>query len=106
LKNLEFDAAAFEDLAWWVEHDRAQALRIIRLIRDVQREPFSGAGKPEPLKHELKVAGSGGLIANTASFTTCSQTRFEFSPAGITTDRRDRRPEGIPSDSVTGISRE
>jgi len=54
LKNLEFDAAAFEDLAWWVEHDRAQALRIIRLIRDVQREPFGGAGKPEPLKHELK----------------------------------------------------
>jgi toxin YoeB len=51
---LEFDAGAFEDLAWWVEHDRAQALRIIRLIRDVQREPFAGAGKPEPLKHELK----------------------------------------------------
>ena len=32
----------------------SQALRIIRLIRDVQREPFSGDGKPEPLKHELK----------------------------------------------------
>ena len=51
---MEFDAAAFEDLAWWVEHDRAQALRIIRLIREVQREPFGGTGKPEPLKHELK----------------------------------------------------
>jgi toxin YoeB len=51
---LEFDADGFEDLAWWVEHDRAQALRIIRLIRDVQREPFSGTGKPEPLKHEFK----------------------------------------------------
>ena len=54
LRNLEFDAAAFEDLAWWVENDRVQALRIIRLIRDIQREPFAGAGKPEPLKHELK----------------------------------------------------
>ena len=51
---MEFDAAAFEDLAWWVEHDRAKALRIIRLIREVQREPFIGMGKPEPLKHELK----------------------------------------------------
>jgi hypothetical protein len=30
---LEFDPAAFEDLAWWVEQDRAQALRVIRLIR-------------------------------------------------------------------------
>ena len=38
------------DLAWWIEHDRAQALRIVRLLRDVQRDPFSGAGKPEPLK--------------------------------------------------------
>jgi toxin YoeB len=53
-RNLEFDAAAFEDLAWWVENDRAQAIRIMRLIRDVQREPFTGTGKPEPLKHELK----------------------------------------------------
>jgi toxin YoeB len=51
---LEFDAAAFEDLAWWVERDRAQALRIIRLIRDIQRDPFTGVGKPEPLKHEFK----------------------------------------------------
>jgi toxin YoeB len=51
---LEFDAAAFEDLAWWVERDRTQALRIIRLIRDVQRDPFTGVGKPEPLKHELQ----------------------------------------------------
>jgi toxin YoeB len=51
---LEFDADGFEDLGWWVEHDRTQALRIIRLIREVQREPFTGTGKPEPLKHEFK----------------------------------------------------
>ena len=53
MRSLEFDPAAFGDLAWWVENDRAQALRIIRLVREVQREPFSGAGKPESLKHEL-----------------------------------------------------
>jgi toxin YoeB len=50
---LEFDAAAFEDLAWWVEQNRNKALRIIKLIREVQRDPFHGTGKPEPLKHEL-----------------------------------------------------
>jgi toxin YoeB len=50
---LEFDSAAFEDLSWWVEEDRAQALRVIRLIRGTQRDLFSGLGKPEPLKHEL-----------------------------------------------------
>ncbi len=54
LRSLEFDPAAFEDLAWWIEHDRSQALRIVHLIRDVQRDPFKGIGKPEPLRRELK----------------------------------------------------
>lgn len=53
MRSIEFDSAAFEDLVWWAERDRAQAIRIVRLIRDMQREPFSGRGKPEPLKHEL-----------------------------------------------------
>ena len=53
LRSLEFDSAAFEDLAWWIERDRSQALKIVRLIREVQREPFVGVGKPEALKHEL-----------------------------------------------------
>ena len=54
LRSLEFDIAAFEDLAWWIEQDRQKALRIVSLIKDVQRDPFKGIGKPEPLKHELK----------------------------------------------------
>ncbi len=58
MRAIEFDASAFEDLAWWIENDRAQALRIIRLIREVQRDPFSGIGKPEPLRHELAGAWS------------------------------------------------
>ncbi len=52
-KSLVFDKSAFEDLAWWVDKDRKKAIRITRLIRDIQRDPFSGLGKPEPLKHEL-----------------------------------------------------
>jgi toxin YoeB len=51
---LEFDVAAFEDLAWWIQQDRNRALRIINLIKEVQRDPFKGIGKPEPLKHEFK----------------------------------------------------
>jgi len=53
VKNLEFDPSAFEDLAWWVKNDRKQAIRIIKLIEAIQRQPFEGIGKPEPLKHEL-----------------------------------------------------
>jgi toxin-antitoxin system, toxin component, Txe/YoeB family len=51
--SLEFDPNAFEDLAWWIEKDRAKALRIVRLIREVQRTPFEGSGQPEALKHDL-----------------------------------------------------
>ena len=53
MKNLEFDQNAFDDLQWWVENDRKQALKIMKLIQEIQRDPFSGLGKPEPLKHEL-----------------------------------------------------
>lgn len=54
MRSLEFDTAAFEDLAWWIQHDRKKALRIVGLIESIQREPFTGLGKPEPLKHEFK----------------------------------------------------
>ena len=53
MKNLEFDADAFEDLAWWIENDRKKALKIVKLIREVQRNPFEGTGQPEALKHDL-----------------------------------------------------
>lgn len=52
-RSLEFDPAAFEDLSWWVENDCKKALRIIKLIKEVQRNPFEGMGQPERLKHEL-----------------------------------------------------
>jgi len=52
-KSLEFDPLGFDDLSYWIETDRKMALRIIKLIEDIQRDPFSGIGKPEPLKHEL-----------------------------------------------------
>jgi toxin YoeB len=50
---LEFDQIGFEDLAWWVEKDRKKAIKIIKLIKEVQRTPFQGTGKPEPLRHDL-----------------------------------------------------
>ena len=53
VRSLEFEPDVFEDLAWWVEKDRKQAPRIIRLIRDVQWAPLEGPGRPEPLKHDL-----------------------------------------------------
>jgi len=48
-----FADRAWEDLTYWVSHDRTMAKRIIRLIGDINRHPFDGLGKPEPLKHDL-----------------------------------------------------
>ncbi len=53
MKSLEFDPRAFEDLKWWIEQDRKVALKIMRLVENIQESPFEGLGKPEPLKHEL-----------------------------------------------------
>lgn len=39
------------DLRYWVETDRRTALRILELVEAIMREPFSGIGKPEPLKY-------------------------------------------------------
>ena len=54
--RLEFDPQALEDLRYWVEQDRRKATRVLRLIDESLRTPFTGSGKPEPLKHSL--AGS------------------------------------------------
>lgn len=40
-----------EDLRYWVETDRKVALRALDLVEDILRDPFSGIGKPEPLKY-------------------------------------------------------
>ncbi|HET6567275.1 MAG TPA: Txe/YoeB family addiction module toxin [Rhodothermales bacterium] len=65
MRAVEFSTDALEDFAWWIEHDRKVALRIVRLLTDVQRTPFEGAGKPEPLKRELKGAWSRRITQGT-----------------------------------------
>lgn len=44
---------AWEDYLWWHAHDRKMLRRINQLIRDIERDPFSGIGKPEPLRGNL-----------------------------------------------------
>jgi toxin YoeB len=51
--KLIFADAAWEDYLYWQKQDRKMVERINKLIREIQREPFEGIGKPEPLKHAL-----------------------------------------------------
>ena len=48
-----FADKGWEDLGYWVLHDRKIAKRILCLIDDIKRHPFEGIGKPEPLRHDL-----------------------------------------------------
>jgi toxin YoeB len=51
--KLVFSEHAWEDYLYWQQADRKILKRINTLIRDIQRTPFEGIGKPEPLKHAL-----------------------------------------------------
>lgn len=51
--RLAFDPVAWDDLQYWVRTDRKKALRIFKLLDDIQRDAFTGLGKPEPLTHTL-----------------------------------------------------
>ncbi len=53
-RRLVFEEGALEDFKWWVTNDRRIALKILELIEHSVKEPFSGPGKPEALKHDLK----------------------------------------------------
>lgn len=50
---ISFHRRAWEDYIYWAENDKKILRRINALIEDVQRSPFEGLGKPEPLKHQL-----------------------------------------------------
>jgi len=46
-----FEPEFREDLRYWVETDRKTALRAFDLVEAILRDPFTGIGKPEPLKY-------------------------------------------------------
>ena len=51
--KLIFWERSWEEYLYWQKADRKMLERINMLIRDITRDPFSGIGKPEPLKNTL-----------------------------------------------------
>jgi toxin YoeB len=51
VREAVFQPECREDLRYWVVTDRNVALRAFDLIEAVMRDPFTGIGKPEPLKY-------------------------------------------------------
>ena len=51
--NIEISDQAKEDIAHWNRVDPSRTAKIQRLLQSVMQTPYSGLGKPEPLKHSL-----------------------------------------------------
>lgn len=54
MRKIAFEKRAFDDFTTWATTDRRIYQRIVALIFDTLREPFSGLGKPEPLRHQMQ----------------------------------------------------
>jgi len=52
--NKKFTDEAWKDYQYWIDNDKKQLKRINLLIKDIDRNPFDGIGKPEPLKANLQ----------------------------------------------------
>ncbi len=57
-RRLTFTVQAWEDYLYWQEHDKQLLKKLNQLLKDCQRDPLSGIGKPEPLKGDLSGAWS------------------------------------------------
>ena len=73
-----FEPEFLEDLEYWVQTDRKMALRLIKMVREIMRDPFEGIGKPEPLKYEFSGAWSRRLNKEHRIVYLVSDDRIDF----------------------------
>jgi toxin YoeB len=67
-----------QDLRYWVETGRKVALRAFELIETTLRDPFTGIGKPEPLKYALAGCWSRRLTQEHRLVYRVSERRIDF----------------------------
>lgn len=53
MMKIIFSKNAWEDYVYWQTEDKKTLKKINALIKDIQRTPYEGIGKPEPLKFDL-----------------------------------------------------
>lgn len=59
--KLLWDERGWEDYLSWQSEDKKTLKRINTLVKDIQRDPFKGIGKPEPLTGDLSGWWSGRI---------------------------------------------
>jgi toxin YoeB len=73
-----FEPEFIRELRELIQDDKRVALRAIDIIEAIMREPFSGIGKPEPLKHKLRGAWSRRLTDEHRVVYFVSKDRVTF----------------------------
>jgi toxin YoeB len=51
--QVKFTKFAQKEYQWFLDNDKRLAERIVKLVESIEKNPFKGFGKPEPLKHHL-----------------------------------------------------
>ena len=67
-----------EDLRFWVQTNQRVALKILDLIEAIMRDPFTGIGKPEPLKHIAPGTWSRRITEEHRLVYLVSDDRIDF----------------------------
>jgi toxin YoeB len=67
-----------DDLRFWVDTDRKVAVRALDLVEAILRDPFTGIGKPEPLKYLAAGAWSRRLTQEHRIVYLVSNDRIDF----------------------------
>ena len=67
-----------EDLRYWVKTERKTALRVLELVEGTMRDPFTGVGKPEPLKFVLAGCWSRRITQEHRLVYRVSKNRIDF----------------------------
>ncbi len=84
---IKFHPQGWQDYLYWQQTDRAILRKVNQLIRDIERDPFAGIGKPERLQHDLtgywsrRITDEHRLVyAVTAETVDILQCRYHYSP--------------------------
>jgi len=72
---IKFSSKGWEDYLYWQVTDKVLLKRINMLIKEIEREPFTGKGKPEPLKHQLS-SHAKVIWSFSPTLLRISNTRF------------------------------
>jgi toxin YoeB len=67
-----------EDLRFWVETERKTAIRVLDLVEAILGDPFSGIGKPEPLRFVLAGCWSRRITQEHRLVYRVTAERIEF----------------------------